>query len=382
MGGTFQCFDKVMTERRTIVISAVNLRKGGTLSILRDCLRYLSELVRGGEYRVVALVHRRDLCDYDGIEYIEMPDTIKSWGRRLWCEYVTMGRISRELAPVYLWLSLHDTSPRVKADRQAVYCQTSFPFYRWNLRDFRMDFKIPLFAMFTKYAYKVNVRSNRYLIVQQNWLREGLSRMLGVERSRFIVAPPQRKSAGVVPEDVRKDGYMFFYASTPDCHKNFETLCSAARLLEKEVGEGVFRVVLTLSGEENRYSRWLRKEWGDVKSVDFAGFMSKERLYGHYKSADCLVFPSRVETWGLPVTEYMEASPHGTMLLADLPYSHETASGASKVCFFDPSDPVQLKDRMKELINNDCVMLAPVSEQQIEDPQAGSWKELFGILIS
>ena len=189
-----------MTERRTIVISAVNLRKGGTLSILRDCLRYLSELVRGGEYRVVALVHRRDLCDYDGIEYIEMPDTIKSWGRRLWCEYVTMGRISRELAPVYLWLSLHDTSPRVKADRQAVYCQTSFPFYRWNLRDFRMDFKIPLFAMFTKYAYKVNVRSNRYLIVQQNWLREGLSRMLGVERSRFIVAPPQRKSAGVVPE--------------------------------------------------------------------------------------------------------------------------------------------------------------------------------------
>lgn len=382
MGGTFQHSDKVMTERRTIVISAVNLRKGGTLSILRDCLRYLSELVRGGEYRVVALVHRRDLCDYDGIEYIEMPDTIKSWGRRLWCEYVTMGRISRELAPVYLWLSLHDTSPRVKADRQAVYCQTSFPFYRWNLRDFRMDFKIPLFAMFTKYAYKVNVRSNRYLIVQQNWLREGLSRMLGVERSRFIVAPPQRKSAGVVPEDVRKDGYMFFYASTSDCHKNFETLCSAARLLEKEVGEGVFKVVLTLSGEENRYSRWLRKEWGDVKSVDFAGFMSKERLYGHYKSADCLVFPSRVETWGLPVTEYMEASPHGTMLLADLPYSHETASGASKVCFFDPSDPVQLKDRMRELIDNDCVMLAPVPDQQIEDPQAGSWKELFGILLS
>ena len=38
--------------------------------------------------------------------------------------------------------------------------------------------------------------------------------------------------------------------------------------------------------------------------------------------------------------------------------------------------------RMRELMDNDCVMLAPVSEQQIEDPQAGSWKELFGILLS
>ena len=370
-----------MAEVKTIVVSGVNLRKGGTLTILRDCLQYLSSLVRDGGYRVVAIVHKRELCEYPSIEYIELPDVIKGWRRRLWCEYVTMHKISKELAPVYLWLSLHDTSPRVEAERQAVYCHTSFPFYRWSLRDFKMDFKIPLFAMFTRYAYRVNVHSNDYLIVQQNWFREGLSKMLGVAKSKFVVAPPQRKKIEVIPEDVQKDLYTFFYASTPDCHKNFETLCEAARLLESEVGVGKFKVVLTLKGDENKYSSWLKQTWGDVQSIDFAGFMSKERLYGYYNSSDCLVFPSKVETWGLPITEFMEASGDKPMLLADLPYAHETAAGASRVCFFNSFDPVELKDRMKDLLKNDTSALESVPKFEIEDPKADSWKELFDILL-
>ena len=367
--------------KKTIVVSAVNLRKGGTLTILRDCLKYLSELVKGGEYKVVAIVHKKVLCDYPGIEYIEMPEVINGWGKRLWCEYVTMKKISEDLAPIYLWFSLHDTSPRVNADRQAVYCQTSFPFYKWSFRDFKMDFKIPLFAMFTKYAYKVNVKSNKYLVVQQNWLREGFHRMFRIEKERFIVAPPQRKKVEVVPDQIEKNVATFFYASTPDCHKNFEALCEAARLLEADFGKVTFKVVLTLDGEENKYSQWLKEKWGDVESIDFAGFMTKEKLYGYYQSVDALVFPSKVETWGLPITEFMEASGDKPMLLADLPYAHETAAGASKVGFFNPNDPVELKNKMKDLLKNDISALEAVPKLEIEGPKADSWKELFEILL-
>lgn len=116
------------SKRKTIVVSAVSLRKGGTLTILQDCLCYLSALAADGNYRVIALVHKRELADYPHIEYIEMPDVIKGWGRRLWCEYVTMYKLSQKIMPVYLWLSLHDATPRVVAERRVVYCQTSFPF--------------------------------------------------------------------------------------------------------------------------------------------------------------------------------------------------------------------------------------------------------------
>ena len=115
-----------------LVISAVNIRKGGTLTVLRDCLRYLSGR---SELRVTALVHKRDLCDFPGIDYIEIPWSIDGWGKRLKCEYVTMKGISEKLQPVDLWLSLHDTTPNVVAKRQAVYCQTSFPFLKVQLRD-------------------------------------------------------------------------------------------------------------------------------------------------------------------------------------------------------------------------------------------------------
>ena len=107
---------------KQIVISAVNLRKGGTLTILRQCLAFLSEWAPAHGYRVTALVHRRELADYPNIQYIELPWAIDGWGKRLWCEYVTMGQISRELGSIDLWLSLHDTTPRVQAHRQAVYC--------------------------------------------------------------------------------------------------------------------------------------------------------------------------------------------------------------------------------------------------------------------
>ena len=139
---------------KTIVVSAVNIRKGGTLTILRNCLEYLSGLAQSGNYRVVALVHKKDLACYPGIEYIELPWTIKNWVLRLWCEYVTMYGISKQLSPVYLWLSLHDTTPNVKAERRAVYCHNPFSFYPWKWKDLFLNYHIVCFAWFTKYIYR------------------------------------------------------------------------------------------------------------------------------------------------------------------------------------------------------------------------------------
>lgn len=359
---------------KTIVVSAVNLRKGGTLKILRQTLDHLSRVLAGGiplsgrfggvgagELRVVALVHDRSLCDYPGIEYIEMPECVRSWGRRLWAEYVTMNRISRELAerdggPVWLWLSLHDTSPRVKALHREVYCHTSFPFMKIKARDWLMDPKIPLFCLFTKWAYRINVRGNDCLIVQQEWFADALSRLTGVERGRFRVIPPVAavppavdEGAHAVSAALRSAGVpIFFYAATPDCHKNFETLCEASAMLERKGLE--FRTVITINGEENRYSRWLKKRWGDVGSIDFHGFMGRDELYGHYLAAACFVCPSRVETWCLPISEFMEVQPHGRMLLADLLYARETSHG--EATFFRYDSPVRLAAEMEKVISS------------------------------
>ena len=369
----------MLNKPTKIVVSAVNIRKGGTLTILRQCLGYLSGEAAAGRMEVIALVHDRRLCDFPGIRYIEMPDTVGSWGRRLRAEYRDMLAISRQLQPIDLWLSLHDATPRVEARRQAVYCQTSFPFYRWQWRDWLMDWKIPVFAMMTRWVYRRGVHRNHWLIVQQQWLREGLSRMLGVPADRFIVAPPPRNIEKPAIEPRRFDRPTFFYASTPDCHKNFETLLRAAALLESQLGADAFQVVLTVDGTENRYARWLKKRWGGLKTVHFEGLMDRERLFATYAGSDCFLFPSAVETWGLPISEAMTYGK--PMILSDLPYARETSAGSRQTAFFPCRDARALASLMAAFLRGDLSEFRPVAPTQTPEPVAPDWPSLFAQLL-
>ena len=364
--------------RRNIVISAVNLRKGGTLTVLRKCLYYLSTR---SDLHVTALVHKRELCDFKGIDYIEIPWSSGSWPQRLWCEYITMNRISKQLPKTDLWLSLHDTTPRVKASRQAVYCHNSFPFMKPRLRDWQMDYKIPLFSLFSRFAYRWNVHSNHYLVCQQNWMRERLSQMLHFDKERIIVAPASEQFKASAPSAQRQgnDVFTFIYPATADCHKNFETACSAARILEQRIGPDKFRLILTISGTENRYSRFLNERYGDISNIDFHGLMPQKELFDCYSKADCLVFPSRTETWGLPISEFLSTGK--PMILADLPYAHETASGAGEVAFFDTMNANELADRMQDIIEGRLEHFVPVPADSYSKPYAQGWDSLFDLLL-
>lgn len=364
---------------KTIVISAVNIRKGGTLSILRSCLSYLSSAASQEGWRVIAIVHKQELCEFPFIEYIELPKVAQSWLRRLWCEYVTMHTISKQLEKVDLWFSLHDTTPRVRADRQAVYCQTSFPFLKRRWRDWGFDPKIGLFSLLTRFAYRINIHRNKYLIVQAEWLRRGFSDMFSISQERFVVAPPARCKEVAQPTRQKSGVYRFFFAATPDCHKNFELICEAAKQLEQRIGHNRFCATMTINGQENAYTKWLYKGWSEVSSLCFAGFMDKSTLENHYAKSDCLIFPSRVETWGLPISEF---GAYGKpMLLADLPYAYETSAGCSQVAFFSPDDAEELSKLMQQIIEGRCEQLAPNPIQEIAPPVTRSWEELFALLL-
>lgn len=366
---------------KTIVISAVNLRKGGTLTILRECLRAFSEWNSRDEHRVVAVVHKKELALYDHIEYVEIPWSIRSWFHRLWCEYMTMHKLSKQLGDVYLWLSLHDTTPRVRAERQAVYCHNSYPFFRWHWRHLLLNYRIVCFALFTKLIYRINIHRNRYLIVQQEWFRKEMHRMFGIDRDKIIVARPHGMAAANSSHfTLHSSLESFLYPAFPDVHKNLECLCEAARQLEQEVGTGRFEVVLTTNKDSNKYSKWISKRWGDVQSLRFSGFLDKKELEKEYAKARCLVFPSKVETWGLPISEF--ASTGKPMLLADLPYAHETAAGSQCVAFFNSEDAAELKDKMLQVLEGDYHSFHAVALQDYDEPYTDNWQQTIETLIT
>lgn len=365
---------------KTIVVSAVNLVEAGPLAILRDCLACLSDLAAQGGYRVIALVYKQSLADFPHIEYIETQWPKKRWINRLWYEYVSMRSISKEIGPVYLWFSLHDTSPSVIAERRAVYCHNAFPFYRWKAHDLFFAPKIALLALFSTYIYKPNIRRNTYLVVQQQWLRNAFQRLFSVPAAKIIVAPPAIETQEVTLSETqqRAGSYTFVFAGSPNSHKNFEVICRAAALLEQQ-NTVPFTVHLTVKGDENTYAQWLHRKWGHLQSLHFSGFMSRARLEEYYAACDCLIFPSKAESWGLPITEF--AAYGKPMLLADLPYAHDTAAGSKWVSFFNPDDPEALAAQMVALLRGDRSFLKTMAKKTLAEPFAMNWLDLFHKLL-
>lgn len=368
-------------DKKLIVISAVNLVEAGTLAILRECLSYLSVLAAESNYRVLAIVFKRELADFPNIEYIETQWPKKSWLNRLWFEYVSMYQLSKKLDPVYLWFSLHDTSPTVKAQRRAVYCHNSYFHYKWKLHDLIFAPKIALFSIFTKFIYNTNISKNTYLVVQQDWFRQEMHKHFRIPLSKIIVARPESPTLRILNSvaDVKDDCYHFLFAGSPNSHKNFEIICKAANILEKEYKLINFKISITVKGDENRYASWLFKNWGELESLRFIGFVSKEELFKLYQESNCLIFPSKVESWGLPISEFLQYNK--PMLLADLPYAHETSEGSIYTSFFDPNNAVDLAERMNKLINADSSFLQQIPKKIIDEPVADNWQSLFLKLI-
>lgn len=360
--------------RPCIVVSAVNFSEMGPLTILKEVLACLGESY-SPKYDVVAIVHSKKLCDVPSIRYIEFPKVKSSWLRRLKFEYWDLKQLSRQLN-AYLWLSLHDTTPNVEAVRQAVYCHNPSPFYRIRWKDVTADWKFLAFSYLYKLVYGINIHRNSFVIVQQDWLRKEFQRTYGV--SNIVVAHPEIKALKCCqPAEHLNGPVTFFYPCFPRVFKNLEVLLAAAELLELE--DVSFRVWLTVRGDENTYSKRLYRRFGQLRNVEFLGLQSRQEVFHRYATADCLVFPSKLETWGLPITEFKHFRK--PMLLADLPYAHETVGSYDYVSFFKPDDPLGLAEIMKAVVSR-SFSFSSSREMSISAPFTKNWTELFELILA
>ncbi len=357
-----------------IVVSAVNFTEGGPLTVLRECLASAAAVLPV-KWELVALVHRADLISESRVRLISIPSSKKSWFLRLYWEWFGFNRISRELKPT-LWLSLHDITPRVSAKRQAVYCHNPSPFYRIRLREALME---PTFLMFNQlYAllYRLFIRRNYCVIVQQDWLRAEFIRRMG--QLPVVVAHPSFRAAERPSAPKLGSVPVFIYPALPRVFKNIETLCKAAQILNSRKVSG-FEVRLTLDGSENRYAGWLRNQFGDTAQIQFIGRQTKDQMAAQYGEASAVVFPSKLETWGLPITE--GKAQRLPLLVADLPYARETVGNYDLVSFFPAESPEVLADLMQSMIEQTW---RPTGNHHPDPvaPFAPNWASLWGLLIS
>ncbi|MBS7121092.1 MAG: glycosyltransferase [Dysgonomonas sp.] len=366
-------------SKKSIVVSGVSIDSGGPLTIFKDILSFLSSSEWGSQYEIIAIVHDEKLFDIDNVKYISIPKA-DNWLLRLYYEYCGFNKISQNLNS-FLWLSLQVATPRVKTERQALYMHNPSPFYKWRLKDLSEGARYILFAIFFKYIYRINLKSNNYLIVQQSWLRNAFSTMYSFSKKKIVVAYPPRPSEKNVTDIESKRPnqiYTFFFPALPRIFKNFEIVCEAVKILNSE-GVNNFQVIQTIDGSENKYSRNIVNKYSGLKELKFIGLVPHKDIDTYYEESDCLIFPSKLETWGLPISEFSKYKK--PMIIADLPYAHETASGCDLVTFFDVDNASELALKMKRVKDGDYTFLQSVPVMGVEEPVVSSWKKIFDILL-
>lgn len=348
---------------------------------MNDSLMELSENY-SSNYKIIALVNSEKLYNVPNVNYLEYPLSKKSWVIRLFYEFIYFYFLSLKIKPDF-WLSMHDITPNVKCKKRFVYCHNPTPFLRPNSNDALKNTKTFLFSFFYKYLYRINIKKNTYVIVQQDWIRKGFVEFWKLKN--ILVAYPEtadnftesyvKKSLGY---EKKKEIKTFFYPSFPRPFKNFEIICEAYSLMP-EAYKNKCKIYLTIDENLNNYSKDIVIKYSILKGIKFLGLLSRKKVYEYYEKADCLIFPSKLETWGLPITEYKVTGK--PIFLANKPYAKETLGEYEKVAFFDVESVNQLKNLMINFIDG-TIKYDGSKERKIEEPFTAGWPQFFNKILN
>jgi hypothetical protein len=363
-----------MLNKPIIVISGANITLGGPLQIFRE---FLSIINLNGQYRVIAIVGDKKLFSEKlDVEFIEIKKYRRFVFLKFFYEYVYYYFFSKKM-DVELWLSLNDCSPFVKAKVQAVYCHNAAPFYKRTLYDYLHPTRIFLQSFYYHVFYRININRNKFVIVQQDWMRKYLINTFHVKYTSVIVNHIESKEVNK-KSNLDANEFIFIYPTKAQPYKNVEVILNAFKNINS-TKYPKFRVILTIDGKENSYSKMLFKKYGHIESINWLGNISREELEKLYEISNCLIFSSTLETWGLPITEFK--SYNKPMLLADFPYSHESIGIYNKVKFFEHNNSDQLRDYVLTLIQNKNLEFDKNFTYKVNQPYVKGINALFKVLI-
>jgi len=316
------------TKHPLVVVSAVALVNGGMFEILRQCIESAAHLK---EADFIFLVHTSEgLPVQANTTYMPFPRANHSYFRRLYTEYVSFMALSRQLRPD-IWLSLHDTTPRVIAGLQAVYCHNSLPYFRPRLKHALLEPFLVVRAFLYGWIYRFRSQRNDFVIAQLPWFTSFLGRYMAVPADKLIAVRPNFNAASESAfqanqaEMTQGKKLICFYPSLPRVYKNFEEaidLCANAEAT----------LWVTLKGDENRYAKYVHRQ-GKGKDVVFMGLLTHEECLKKMALADVILFPSDLESFGLPILEAMSLGK--TLVLPVRPWTVEIAGAYQAAHFYE-----------------------------------------------
>ena len=341
------------TDNKYIVVNATALDRSGALSILRQFLDNIPDRFQW----LVFTPSTVDLKTDKPNVRIEPVAGVKAMHKRLWWDTFGLRKwLKRNNIEPLAAVSLQNTGFAVGKDVPSfLYYHQPVPFfnYSWNFlrkQERGMWFYKHVYPIFVKLFLKRNTT----VFVQLDFIKNGFVRRFNHPENLVEIYSPAISSvepSETTPVKLDDRELNLFYPAAPIFYKNHAVLEKA---LEKT--EIPCRLYITSSGfcSGNRITT--------IGSVPFG------QVCAMYEHCDALVFPSYIETYGLPL---LEAALTGMpVIAADLPYAKEVLDGYEGVTFVPYDKPDAWKNAVESLGKGRRYTPINISDRP-------SWKELF-----
>jgi len=229
--------------------------------------------------------------------------------------------------------------------RVKLFLQNRYLIERRNLKGFPFFSKIRIVVERLWFAWRKKNISQ--FVVQTPSMQRMIQDVVGRPATilPFLKNPKGYKRKGESHRSLREKKYDFVYVASGEPHKNHKNMIEAWALLAKE---GI-RPKLCLTLDENRFSglcNWINnmKQKSDLNVINL-GTLSKEEVKKLYEGVQALIFPSYLESLGLPL---IEARCVGIPILA--PEKDYVRDAIDPEETFDPNSPVSIARAVKRFL--------------------------------
>ena len=320
-----------------IMVFDVPAENGGALTILNQ---YYEKAVKNTSNEWIFVISTPNLKDTVNVKVINYPWIKKSWFHRLYFDYFIAHKIVKEYKADEV-LSLQNLTIHKARTKQILYLHQPLPFVekKYKLTENMMFWVYQ--NIISKMIYKSIVKADK-VIVQTNWMKDACLIKVNTNPSKIVIKQPEIEITVKKEYKHQVNGKkIFFYPASGLVYKNHKIIVESVKIL-KEQNMANFTVVFTLNGNENSNVKKLYKIVQDFDlPIEFIGQISRDKVYEYYNRS-ILIFPSYIETFGLPL---LEAKMHRCPILAsDCAFSHEILDGYNNCSFFNPFNAKELSE--------------------------------------
>lgn len=338
-----------MKKKIEVVLSGANITSGGPLTIFHQCLYKFLEI--NDQYNVTAFISNKLYYpNISKIKFIEIKWYKRFIPLKLFYEYFYYYLYSKK-HNIDIWISISDCNPIVKSKIQVSYFHNALPTHKFNFFEFFYSPKLFIQKYYCLFFFKFNIKSNSFILCQQLWYKNYINKKFGFDKLKIIVYPPILIPVNKIKsKSIPAIKHRFIYPTKAAYYKNIEIILKAFNLLPQEISNN-YVFYITVKGNENLYAKMLHRKYKHNLNIVWMGKINATQLNTIYQDCDTLIFPSKLESWGLPISEAIDFNLN--IIASDLPYAHETIGNYEKSIVFNPDNEKELSKILTTLIKKE-----------------------------